>query len=311
MEIVQKISLDEEVREGNLVSNKLKKIWNIELDLLLELLAVCEKHNIKIFAYSGTLLGAVRHKGFIPWDDDMDVAMLREDFDRLIEVTNEFGHPYFLQHANNDRRYFIDYARLRNSDTTGLITWNQSEEYNNGIFIDIYVLDGMVQDKKKLKNQIWKRTFLRQIIYSYNIQNIRKDWKGIRRYGLYLLHFFSRFYSYDKWIEKYNLVLAKYTHQTDKLTLMTHDWNIIHKYWCRKDDLKEIIWSEFENYKIPIPKQYDNLLTHCYGDYMKFPPVEQRGTWHENQVIYEPDMPYQQYFIERQLCGVNRNERSV
>ena len=128
---IDKIFYQEEVRCDYLVNEKMKKIWAIQLDLLNKLLEVCQKHDIKVFAFAGTLLGAVRHKGFIPWDDDVDVCMERKEYERFLEVCNdEFPHPYFLQTALTDKRHFCGYARLRNSNTTGIISPHRSTKYN-------------------------------------------------------------------------------------------------------------------------------------------------------------------------------------
>ena len=84
------IDLKEEVRDGFTVSTKRKRIWNVELNLLLKLDEVCKKNDLRYFLDSGTLLGAVRHHGFIPWDDDLDVVMLREDYDKLIQLLHKY-----------------------------------------------------------------------------------------------------------------------------------------------------------------------------------------------------------------------------
>ena len=86
------------------VSPKREKVWKIELDILMELDRICRKHDLRYFLDSGTLLGAVRHKGFIPWDDDIDLTMPRKDYDRLIEIASqELKSPYYLQHNHRSK----------------------------------------------------------------------------------------------------------------------------------------------------------------------------------------------------------------
>lgn len=136
--------LKEEVRCGYRVSEKMKKVWAVELDLLEKFTSVCEKYNLRYFADAGTLIGAVRHQGFIPWDDDVDVVMPREDYDRLFEIAEkEFSYPYFFQTSLTENGFFRTHAQLRNSLTTGFIPYDRDKDINKGIFLDIFVLDGV------------------------------------------------------------------------------------------------------------------------------------------------------------------------
>lgn len=94
--------------------HKMTKLQKIELEILKKIDEVCKKHNIKYWIDSGTLLGAVRHKGFIPWDDDIDIAMLREDYEKFLKVAQkDFGNEYFLQTKNTDKKYPLFYAKVR------------------------------------------------------------------------------------------------------------------------------------------------------------------------------------------------------
>ena len=135
-----------EVRLGYYeVSAQTKELWAVQLDLMEQLFEVCRKYDLRIYADGGTLLGAVRHQGYIPWDDDIDLIMLRADYDKLLEHADEFEHPYFLQSVYTDPHYTHRHAQLRNSDTA---CWSKQEprcihRFNQGIFIDIFPADSM------------------------------------------------------------------------------------------------------------------------------------------------------------------------
>lgn len=118
-----------------------KKIWLISLDLLREFDRVCRKHGLRYFIYGGTLLGAVRHHGFIPWDDDIDVAMLREDYSRLLSYADEFTSPYFLQSPKTDKGYFFSYNKLRNVNTSRVSKTFMYEKFCQGMALDIFPFD--------------------------------------------------------------------------------------------------------------------------------------------------------------------------
>ena len=139
--------LNEEVRCGYTVTKQMKEVWAVELDMLEKLLSVCKKHDIKIFASGGTMLGAVRHQGFIPWDDDIDMMMFRDDYEKLCKVAQEeFEYPYFFQTEYTDVGSLRGHAQLRNSATTGILAGERNQKYsfNQGIFLDIFPLDNIL-----------------------------------------------------------------------------------------------------------------------------------------------------------------------
>ena len=139
-------SFEAETRRDYLVTKEMKHVWACQLDLLEKLLQVCEKYHLRCWADAGTLIGAVREQGFIPWDDDIDVAMPREDYDKLVAIADqEFTHPYFFQTIYSDMYYNNRHAQVRNSDTAAIPTDGKKRKYNQGIFIDIFILE---QEKK-------------------------------------------------------------------------------------------------------------------------------------------------------------------
>lgn len=110
-----------EVRCGYFISEEMKKVWAIELDLYLEFKRICEKHNLDFFTDGGTTLGAIRHGGFIPWDDDFDICMPRKSYEKLKLFADEFEKTYFLQSPETDPLYGYSFLKLRNSNTTAVV----------------------------------------------------------------------------------------------------------------------------------------------------------------------------------------------
>lgn len=280
--------------DGYFVTEKNKKIWAIQLDLLSKLLEVCNRNGIEISVFAGTMLGAVRHKGFIPWDDDIDICLTRENYKKLVAVAyDEFTGDYFFQNALSDRKFFIGYSRLRNSNTTGIIKWNNSPDYNNGIYIDIFPLDGYRDDIISLNFQFVLRAIIKKLCSAYC--SIPCEENGLKRVGSIFLHStIFKLISYESLVSCYDSVLQMYKN-SKKVSLLTHSKNFVRKYWCMKDDLKNLINMRFELLMVPIPRNYNEILCHMYGNYMEFPPVEKRGTWHDDSLILDPDICYKEF----------------
>lgn len=140
--------LQEETRNGYTVSAEMKKVWAVELDLVQCFINVCEKHGLRYFACGGTLLGAARHQGFIPWDNDVDLFMPMEDYIKLREIAgSEFQEPYFLQSEYDCARAgkSESICRLRNTETTAILRrdFDMKFSYDQGIWIDIHPMNGM------------------------------------------------------------------------------------------------------------------------------------------------------------------------
>ena len=237
-----------EERNGYLISPLMKQVWACELDLLQELLRVCDKYKLRIYADSGTLIGAVRHKGFIPWDDDIDMAMPREDYTKLCEIAQqEFKHPYFFQTIYTDSNgYGNRHAQLRNSDTAA-IPLKGKHKFNQGIFIDIFILDDVPSTCRLMARMVRQ---LRQAQTKIKI--------GLKL-GLPHKIITKLYQEYEKTITKYakpnNIYVSK---------ISLH----LREYIFLKSDYSEIEYRDFEHIKIPIPKGYDQILRTNYGDYM-------------------------------------------
>ena len=290
--------MNEEVRDEFVVTSDRKKIWAVELQLLNELLRVCDKHNIRVYVYAGTLLGAVRHGGFIPWDDDADVCLLHDDYVKLCEVaTTEFKDPYFFQNALTDRKYFFRYARLRKSDTTGLIIGQESPDYNNGIFLDVFILNGLTDNKFLLKKQLFEMKITWKLCRAYIADLSQKSF--YKRPFIWFAQFVEKIlFKYEWLVELNSKVQGRYDYSAKKVALMTHGKKMMSEYWCAKEDFGEPDYMQFENLMVPVPSNYKTFLNNAYGDYMEFPPLEERGKWHDNVIVFAPDIPYKEYLLK-------------
>lgn len=142
VEILGEDFFKEEVRCDYLVSSEMKRIWAVLMDMYLSFAEVCENYGLKYFVLGGTMLGAARHNGFIPWDDDLDVGMMRSDYEKFLKVAgNEFKHPLFLQTPYTDKDYYVSWAKIRNSESTGLSRVTAHRKFNQGLYLDIFPLD--------------------------------------------------------------------------------------------------------------------------------------------------------------------------
>lgn len=278
-----KYFLSEEVRSGYKVSSEMKKVWKIELDLLTELLKVCSKYNLKIYASGGTMLGAVRHKGFIPWDDDIDMMMMREDYEKLCSIAQkEFSHPYFFQTEDTDKGSLRGHAQLRNSETTGILESekNKKLKFNQGIFIDIFPLDSVIDNKFLFFLQGVTAVFFRKLSSLYG--------KLIQRKNILHLKQIPKNPFFPIFIK----ICKQYNHIKNTKMLSTLSFIFFKKNHQKfASDFKDGVMLDFEYMKIPVVKEYGRALTQEFGNWREF----KIGTSNHKGVFFDTEKSYKHY----------------
>lgn len=283
---------EEEIRNDYHVSNMMKKVWAVELDLIAELLRVCDKYQLPVYSCGGTTLGAVRHSGFVPWDDDVDMMMYRDDYEKLCRISKqEFTEPYFFQTEDTDPGSARGHAQLRNSSTTAILNAEKEKKvrFNQGIFIDIFPLDNLqenTEDRKRFLESEDKLLHLSHRLLkgpSCSEQSIQKKIKRIIYSMAQVLPIGKWIYrSFEKQAQQYN---GEETEYVGIVALGSEKF-----VWPRKDIMNPV-QMRFEMIDIPVPADYDRVLEKTYGDWRT--PV--RGGALHGGIFFDPEESYKKY----------------
>jgi lipopolysaccharide cholinephosphotransferase len=300
-------NLESEERNGFTVSREMKKVWQTELDLLQRLIDVCREHHLRVWADGGTLLGAVRHQGFIPWDDDIDVCMPRQDYDRLIEIgSTAFCEPYFLQSAYSDTGYYRGHAQLRNSATTAIRPSDSYRPFNQGIFIDIFPIDAVPDGDTQLLKVCLKS--VRRTLRFLKAANTPVFVSG--RWGLVFRKMRAR-----QAVKRQGWT-AIFRQAEDKLrTIGPANSHYVAELGFSGDDIlfersifSDTTWLPFENISIPVPAGYDLMLRTQYGpDYM----TPQQAPSCHGELLFDTTRSYRELLPEAQRQYRNAQLRKL
>ncbi len=253
--------------------NMLRRLQMTELEILLKVDDVCRKNNIKYFLVGGTLLGAVRHQGFIPWDDDLDIAMPRADYQKFVSLSNEaLGELYHFQCIENDKDYWLLFGKVRKSGTIFAENRLKNIHTNKGIFIDIFPLDdGNEPDnffqgiKIKMAKKIQDVMYYRRGVIAGDVSLQIK-----------LLSNFSKIVSINKWMMIGQKIVSGRRKKSQ------YYFNVGSNYDYKKQTiLKEKYYPlkemRFEGHDFFVPNDYDFVLKQIFGsNYMKLPEESKR-----------------------------------
>lgn len=264
------MNLEEEVRKGYTISKKMKAIWAVQMKMVVKVLEVCKKHNLKIWADGGTLLGTVREHGYIPWDDDVDMVMLREDYNKLVEIApTEFEDPFFFQCAYTDKLYPRGHSQLRYNGTCAILPHEINCKFNQSIFIDIFVYDYLPKNKNLFVERLLKAELLRRLLNQrvYSKLSLSHPFKNIKFIANRLYFAFNPF---KKVYSKFEKLYSQYDAEKDikKLCCPTFALAQVFNVERKKEWYEKTIYMTFEDIQMPVPIGYDEILKDQYGDYM-------------------------------------------
>lgn len=260
-----------------------EELKKIQLDIFDVVTKFCDEHDILCFPDGGTLLGTVRHKGFIPWDDDIDLAMLRPDYDRFMKLFNGYNTRYSFHCAENDPEYISHCGKVFDNDTICYIP-NRKIGYKSCINVEIYVLDNAPDDDKALR----KMRTMRYIYWAlhrarYMPAFAKPNGNIFRKIAAYVLRIsmnmipvsiLPRNYFARKMVNNSRQYIAEKTKRVGNFVSL-HTNAIMDR-----SKFENFIYAEFEGRKIKIPSGYDEWLTKLYGDYMTPPPESKRASIH-------------------------------
>ena len=264
----------------NTHDGRLDAIQKIQLAALTEVDRICRKHGIRYFLGGGTLLGAIRHKGFIPWDDDSDIMMLREDYDKFCEIAPKELPAFLSFHSNKtDKNNFYEFAKLRVDNTVFATELAKSHSsINIGIALDIFCHDKTANSALGQKLHLAMTVFTRALVL--NKWNKRKTKNG-SRFQTAVTNFCIRVFPlrFSLWLMNHTISFFK--HKKNAKFLYDGMGRNVYNGSFPIELLQNEIRLDFEGVPLPVPERYDEYLMFLYGDYMELAPLSTRLGCHE------------------------------
>lgn len=271
------------IRELNIAETQ-----KVSLEILKEIAQICEERNLRYYLIYGTLIGAVRHKGYIPWDDDVDIMMPRPDYDKLLDyLANNIQKYSNLKIFNHKVSSEYPYMITRISDDRYEIEMENEKKYGMGIFIDIYPYDGLGNTKEEAIKYALKGDRLSSFCYQatrkkYLVETTSSLVKKIIKFPVFLI---SKLIGKNYFQNRLDKLSAVKSYDSSKYVgcvvwLSGGEKDVFLREW-----FDEYFMIPFENYMFRVPKDYDKILKHIYGEYMNLPPEKDRIGHHNYRVF--------------------------
>lgn len=260
----------------------LQKLQMAQLEILKDFIKVCEKNKLDYFMVFGSALGTVRHKGFIPWDDDIDVGMLRTDYDRFLEIAKkELSSDYNILTPYTNKDYACSVTHFEKKGTSFIPEFSKYLKCNIGINIDIFAFDNISDNQKDRMKQVRESWFWGRLLFLRGTPFPYIPIKGVKGFiakiTCILIHYILVIFRVKaQFMYKQLLMVSKKYNdiETKEVTCFEDPAplnNII-----SKEDIFPLVEFEYQNIKVKLPKEYKKLLTGMYGDFMKLPPIDKR-----------------------------------
>lgn len=273
-----------------MVDNYLEKMQKANLIMLKEVNRICKKHNIKFRLEAGSMIGAVRHKGFIPWDDDCDIAFLRDEYEKFKKVleTEKLEDGIVFVKASSNKDYFHDFVdRIFYTK----ILARDGDEFKNRFggfyqypYLDIFILDNLLDITSDSTFFRQKAVYGKAMGHRHDV-NFSKYKGALQNYGAMILSIIGKFKSLEKLYKEHENISKEYIELIDSEYVYYSNYPAI---WMGYKNLRssenDLIEVPFEDITLPIVKDYDRLLKYLYGDYMKFPEKEKQIPEHRYKI---------------------------
>lgn len=264
------------------MNRDLRKVQLLQLKIAKEIKRICEKNDIKYFLMVGSLLGAVRHGGFIPWDDDMDIGMERSEYEKFLKaVERDLAPEFYMQTWEKEEHYAYPFGKLMLCDTVWLEELTSDVDITHGVYVDIFPYDAIPNSEKDREKQNKKHIFYRQLLLAINKYDAFTYKKGFKKAVFAVLKMFSFLFSNNRIKEKYTQLIysGHCADSTDYYAFgMPYSYS---KGQMKKEWIENLKPIAYEDDMFLAPIDTHDYLSYVYGDYMTPPPVERGGKFDE------------------------------
>ena len=268
----------------------LKRLQSVEYEILKDIDAFCQKNDIEYFLFFGTLLGAARHDGFIPWDDDIDISMDRKNYHRFLKLAKKsFPSGYFIQHYSTDRKFHNSWIKVCKNNTTCIESHLTNLDIHFGISIDIFMMNGISDNRFIQRIQSFSSKTMNLLLYKYLMLAQNAELTMIQKVSYKIIPEPLRI----AFIKLFDKLCSKDLSKCQKCYstfYILKNAIVFNSSW-----MKPLIKKGFKSDSFFIPKHYEEILTTIYGDWKSLPPEEKRIGHGERIVVF--DSSYKEYYI--------------